>query len=77
MVFDLQCMESVENVSFCFHNLTNKLGHSHHVSQTLNFKLCLQWSCNDNNDSSFLAIYCLLGCNHCTRFDKHEQNLHS
>ena len=41
------------------------------------WKLCLQWSCNAYNDSSFLAIYCLLGCNHCTIFDKHEQNLHT
>ena len=38
-------------------------------------KLCLQWNYNANNDSSFPAIYCLLGCNHWTRFDKHEQNL--
>ena len=68
-------MESVENVSFYFHNFSNKFCHSHHVSETL--KVVYSEVAMPIMIIALFAIYCLLGCKNCTIFDNHKQNLHT
>ena len=43
--FVLQFMKSVENVSFYFHNFSNKLYYSHHASQTLKVMFTMKLQC--------------------------------
>ena len=43
--FVLQFMKSVENVSFYFHNFSNKLCYSHHASQTLKVMFTMKLQC--------------------------------